>query len=100
MPRRSARRWRSVSRNDGVTRRDDEPITGEPVMTEAVAAAAEQDIPEYPTPRDAKCPFLPPPELRDMHANGVALQKVRTWDGLTPWLVATHAAQRQLMTDP
>lgn len=67
-------------------------------MTES--ATAEQDIPEYPTPRDAKCPFLPPPELRDMHAKGIALQKVRTWDGLTPWLVATHAAQRQLMTDP
>ncbi|WP_063038719.1 cytochrome P450 [Nocardia pseudovaccinii] len=63
-------------------------------MTETV------DIPEYPTPRDAKCPFLPSPELRELHAAGVPLSRVRTWDGLTPWLISSHAAQRQVMADP
>ncbi|MEV5835264.1 cytochrome P450 [Nocardia sp. NPDC052112] len=63
-------------------------------MTETV------DIPEYPTPRDAKCPFLPPPELRELHTAGRALSRVRTWDGHTPWLIASHAAQRQVMADP
>ncbi|WP_327100458.1 cytochrome P450 [Nocardia vinacea] len=63
-------------------------------MTETV------DIPEYPTPRDAKCPFLPPPELRELHTAGLPLSRVRTWDGRTPWLIASHAAQRQVMADP
>lgn len=63
-------------------------------MTETV------EIPEYPTPRDAKCPFLPPPELRELHTAGLPLSRVRTWDGRTPWLIASHAAQRQVMADP
>lgn len=63
-------------------------------MTETV------DIPEYPTPRDAKCPFLPSPELRELHAAGRPVSRVRTWDGRTPWLIASHAAQRQVMGDP
>ncbi|MEV6336888.1 cytochrome P450 [Nocardia vinacea] len=63
-------------------------------MTETV------DVPEYPTPRDAKCPFLPSPELRELHAAGRPVSRVRTWDGRTPWLIASHAAQRQVMGDP
>lgn len=71
-------------------------------MTETAATAAghRDDIPEYPTPRDGKCPFLPSPELRQLHADGIPVSRVRTWDGLTPWLIATHAAQRQVMVDP
>ncbi|WP_330255759.1 cytochrome P450 [Nocardia sp. NBC_00565] len=71
-------------------------------MTDSVATAADHnlDIPEYPTPRDGKCPFLPSPELRELHTAGKAVSRVRTWDGNTPWLIATHAAQREIMGDP
>jgi cytochrome P450 len=68
-------------------------------MTE-IAARATEVVPAYPTPRDGKCPFLPSPELRQLHADGTALSKARTWDGNTPWLVTTHAAQRTIMSDP
>ena len=58
------------------------------------------DILEYPTPRDPAAPFLPSPELRALHDAGIAISRVKTWDGHTPWLVLSHAAQRQLLGDP
>ncbi|MGC5255727.1 cytochrome P450 [Gordonia sp. DT218] len=58
------------------------------------------DVPVYPTPRDATCPFLPAPEIREMLADGVVLSRARTWDGRTPWLVTSHAGQRTIMSDP
>jgi cytochrome P450 len=67
-------------------------------MTETVTGRAEE-FPEYPTPRSAKCPFAPPPELLGLHDSGKAVHRVRTWDGTTPWLVTGHAAQRQILTD-
>ncbi|WP_194829832.1 cytochrome P450 [Nocardia sp. XZ_19_231] len=69
-------------------------------MTETVATNTDPEVPDYPTPRDSKCPFLPSPELRELHAEGVEISRVRTWDGLTPWLITSHAAQRQVMPDP
>ncbi|OZF45753.1 cytochrome P450 [Rhodococcus sp. 14-2470-1a] len=66
-------------------------------MTDPTASA--DAIPSFPTPRDGKCPFLPPPELRQLHADGTALSKARIWDDSTPWLVTTHAAQRTIMSD-
>ncbi|MFQ6396217.1 cytochrome P450 [Nocardia sp. KC 131] len=70
-------------------------------MTETAASAPDMaDIPDFPTPRDGKCPFLPPPELRQMHSEGISMARVRTWDDRTPWLIANHAAQRQVMGDP
>ncbi|WP_416967980.1 cytochrome P450 [Streptomyces sp. 4F14] len=58
------------------------------------------DLPEFPAPRSAECPFAPPPGLLKLHDSGREVQRVRTWDGTTPWLVTSHAAQRQLLTDP
>ncbi|OZF45757.1 cytochrome P450 [Rhodococcus sp. 14-2470-1a] len=68
-------------------------------MTET-SDTATRDLPPYPTPRDGKCPFLPSPEIRQLHADGTALSKARIWDDSTPWLVTTHAAQRTIMSDP
>ncbi|QII07372.1 cytochrome P450 [Rhodococcoides fascians A25f] len=68
-------------------------------MTET-SDTATSVIPPYPTPRDSKCPFLPSPEIRQLHAEGTALSKARVWNGSTPWLVTTHAAQRTIMSDP
>ncbi|MGV1768434.1 cytochrome P450 [Rhizobium rhizogenes] len=61
---------------------------------------AAEKILAYPTPRDPASPFLPSPELRALNDAGVALTRVQTWDGRTPWLILSHAAQRQIMADP
>jgi len=70
-------------------------------MTESVAGTdVSEELPEYPSPRSGECPFAPPPSLLKLHDSGKALVRARTWDGTTPWVVTTHAAQRQLLTDP
>ncbi|QII07376.1 cytochrome P450 [Rhodococcoides fascians A25f] len=69
-------------------------------MTDLRTSTNTDSIPDFPMPRDGKCPFLPPKELRDLSADGTALSKARVWDGSTPWLVTTHAAQRTIMSDP
>ncbi|MFJ6572207.1 cytochrome P450 [Streptomyces sp. NPDC091292] len=70
-------------------------------MTERVAGTdPAASIPEYPSPRSAKCPFAPPPGLLELHDTGKAVVRARTWDGSTPWVVMTHAAQRQILADP
>jgi len=61
---------------------------------------ADTSIVDYPTPRDPAAPFLPSPELRNLHAAGVPLTRVRTWDGGSHWLILSHAAQRKIMGDP
>ena len=58
------------------------------------------ELPEYPTPRASQCPFAPPPELLKLHEADKPVLRARTWDGTTPWLVTSHAAQRQILTDP
>jgi cytochrome P450 len=67
-------------------------------MTET--AAHLQELPEFPTPRSTEDPFAPPPDLLALLGKGNALQRAVTWDGTTPWLVTSHAAQREIMTDP
>jgi hypothetical protein len=62
-------------------------------------ALALPDIPEYPMPRAAGCPFDPPPALRALQAQA-PITKVRLWDGSTPWLVTRYADQRALLADP
>lgn len=69
-------------------------------MTDSCTSTSTDSIPDFPMPRDGKCPFLPPKKLRDLSADGTALSKARVWDGSTPWLVTTHAAQRTIMSDP
>lgn len=55
--------------------------------------------PEFPMPRAARCPFDPPPGLKELQEKG-PLTKVRLWDGSEPWLVTRYAEQRQLLGDP
>ncbi|MER6492860.1 cytochrome P450 [Streptomyces griseorubiginosus] len=54
--------------------------------------------PEFPMPREARCPFDPPPALKDLQAQ-TPLTKVRLWDGSEPWLVTRYADQRAILGD-
>ncbi|MDT0568451.1 cytochrome P450 [Streptomyces sp. DSM 3412] len=54
--------------------------------------------PEFPMPREARCPFDPPPALKDLQAK-TPLAKVRLWDGTEPWLVTRYADQRAILGD-
>ncbi|MFI7504741.1 cytochrome P450 [Streptomyces sp. NPDC049687] len=67
-------------------------------MTPIVAHDPSESVPEFPMPRDAACPFAPPPEmLRLQDERPVA--KVRLWDGSTHWLVTRYDDQRALYGD-
>ncbi|AQZ67204.1 putative cytochrome P450 hydroxylase [[Actinomadura] parvosata subsp. kistnae] len=57
------------------------------------------EIPRFPMRRAEKCPFDPPPQLRDLQRDA-PLVRVRLWNGSTPWLVTRHAEQRALLSDP
>src|SRR5207245_782737 len=61
-------------------------------MTETLA-------PEFPAAREARCPFAPPPALREAAA-GKPVSKVRIWDGSTHWMITGHAEQRAILSDP
>ncbi len=67
-------------------------------MTETLAGPTEQ-TPEYPFPRAARCPFDPPPALRELHESG-PISRTRLWDGTEPWLVTGYADQRALLAHP
>ncbi|MDT5084791.1 MAG: hypothetical protein QOJ61_1834 [Mycobacterium sp.] len=56
------------------------------------------EIPEYPMAREARCPFAPPPEVREL---GVTkpVSRVRIWDGSTPWLITGYDEARSLFSD-
>ncbi|MEU2288385.1 cytochrome P450 [Streptomyces sp. NPDC013178] len=56
-------------------------------------------VPEFPMPRADRCPFDPPPALKELRERG-PLTKVRLWDGSEPWLVTRYAEQRALLGDP
>jgi cytochrome P450 len=56
-------------------------------------------IPEFPMARATRCPFDPPPELRDLQEQG-PLAKVRLSDGSTAWLVTRYADQRAVLGNP
>ncbi|WP_107122671.1 cytochrome P450 [Streptomyces dysideae] len=60
---------------------------------------APDTVPEFPMPRDARCPFDPPPALKALQEEA-PLTKVRLWDGSEPWLVTRYADQRALLGDP
>jgi cytochrome P450 len=70
-------------------------------MTNTLSPAEQQsaEIPEFPMPRAATCPFDPPPALREQQEQG-PLTRVRLWDGTTPWLVSHYTEQRALLADP
>ncbi|MFI6038609.1 cytochrome P450 [Streptomyces sp. NPDC051315] len=56
-------------------------------------------VPEFPMPRADRCPFDPPPALKDLQQR-TPLTRVRLWDGTEPWLVTRYAQQRALLGDP
>ncbi|MGY0488239.1 cytochrome P450 [Streptomyces sp. WG-D5] len=66
-------------------------------MTETTAETS-TELPEYPMPRAAGCPFDPSPALRAVQAHR-PLARVRIWDGTTPWLVTRHDHVRTLLSD-
>lgn len=55
---------------------------------------------DFPAPRSAESPFAPPPGLLELRDADKPVVRVRIWDGTTPWLVTTHEAQRQILSDP
>ncbi|MCF3961099.1 cytochrome P450 [Streptomyces fuscigenes] len=57
------------------------------------------DLPEFPMPRAAGCPFDPPPALRQKQQEG-PLATVGLPDGRTAWVVTRYADQRALLADP
>ncbi|MCD9879777.1 cytochrome P450 [Streptomyces guryensis] len=62
------------------------------------APEAPDAAPEFPMPRAGRCPFDPPPALKDLQEQA-PLTKVRLWDGSEPWLVTRYAEQRALLGD-
>jgi cytochrome P450 len=72
-------------------------------MTHALSNGPDEVIPDFPMPRQAGCPFAPPPRLRELHAQQIRadepLTKVRIWDGTTPWIVTRYEDQRALLAD-
>lgn len=73
-------------------------------MTHVLTNSPDEVVPEFPMPRQAGCPFAPPPELLELHAEQIRadqpLTKVRIWDGTTPWVVTRYEDQRTLLADP
>ncbi|MCT9075736.1 cytochrome P450 [Streptomyces fulvoviolaceus] len=59
---------------------------------------ATDTVPEFPMSREARCPFDPPPALKDLQAEA-PLTKVRLWDGSEPWLVTRYTEQRAILGD-
>lgn len=69
-------------------------------MTSAPRAdTASADAPAFPGPRSSVCPFGVSPEMRDLRDRG-AVSRVTSWGGSTPWVVTSHAEQKQLLGDP
>ncbi|WP_067498879.1 cytochrome P450 [Actinoplanes sp. TFC3] len=57
------------------------------------------DLLAFPASRAEKCPFDPPPALKDLQ-DQEPMSRVRLWDGSQPWLVTRYAEQRALLADP
>ncbi|MBV7244638.1 cytochrome P450 [Streptomyces sp. MW-W600-10] len=70
-------------------------MTSTPVSPEAATA----DLPDFPDPRAAGCPFGLSPEMRALPALG-PVTRVRSWGDSTPWAVTGHAEQKTLLSDP
>ncbi|MEU3986601.1 cytochrome P450 [Streptomyces sp. NPDC026672] len=53
-------------------------------------------IPDYSYAHSTTCPFDPGPQL----TAAAPVDRVRIWDGSTPWLVTGYAEARQALSDP
>jgi cytochrome P450 len=56
------------------------------------------EIPQFPMTRAARCPFDPPPQLRDLQEEG-PLVEVGVDGDRTAWLVTRYADQRAVLAD-
>jgi len=61
-------------------------------------ADTSETVPEWPFPRDMKCPFDPPPGLINLLENS-PVSRVRIWSGETAWLVAGYEDNRAVSSD-
>ncbi|GHF36873.1 hypothetical protein FHX82_007236 [Amycolatopsis bartoniae] len=52
--------------------------------------------PAFPLPRNAGCPFDPPPELARLQQEE-PVSRVRLWDGSTPWLITRYEDLRTVL---
>ncbi|WP_211771201.1 cytochrome P450 [Kutzneria sp. CA-103260] len=52
-------------------------------------------MPSFPMARADKCPFDPPPQMREVER----ISRVKIWDGSTPWLITDYDAQRSVLSD-
>lgn len=68
-------------------------------MTDTTTATTTQAPLDYPAPRDGRCPFHPPAEVKASTVEA-GMRRARIWDGSTPWLVTRYADQHALLTDP
>ncbi|MEV2248019.1 cytochrome P450 [Streptomyces sp. NPDC049970] len=66
--------------------------------TSATSAAGATEVPDFPPPRSAECPFAPSPGMRALSGYG-PLTRVRSWEDSTPWAVTGHAEQKALLSD-
>jgi cytochrome P450 len=64
----------------------------EDLMTELL------DVPDFPLPRDARCPFDPPP-YADAAMRAGRIERVRIWDGTTPWMITRYDDVRAILSD-
>ncbi|WP_016909070.1 cytochrome P450 [Streptomyces xiaopingdaonensis] len=64
-----------------------------------LAPEAYDDLPEFPNPRAASCPFGVSPPMRGLFDRG-PLTRVASWGASTPWVVTRHAEQKALLADP
>jgi cytochrome P450 len=62
-------------------------------MTEILA-----ELPAFPMPRAAGCPFDPPLGYRKLQAEA-PISQVRLWDDSTAWLITRYEDQRNLLGD-
>jgi len=60
--------------------------------------AASDEVPFYPMPRAAGCPFDPAPEAQAL-LHTTPISRVRIWDGSSPWLITRHDHARAILTD-
>ncbi|MFD8116575.1 cytochrome P450 [Streptomyces microflavus] len=67
--------------------------------TPATPVAEASDVPGFPHPRAAGCPFGLSPAMRALPERG-PVTRVRSWGDSTPWAVTGHAEQKTLLSDP
>lgn len=54
-----------------------------------------ETLPAFPMTRAARCPFDPPPRLRQVEP----VSRLTIWDRSTPWLVTDYETQRAVLSD-